>query len=351
MGLVHAQRLERPALAPPQRSARHARGRWKREHRVARAFTRQRRPPKDPLGVPLPVAPLEATRIRRSTSGDAVPEVGAAGGPVGDDLAREIRRPGAGQPIPPEVRSRYEAAFGVSFADVRLHTDSDVARRISASAFTLGRDIHFAPGQFRPDTKEGARTLAHELAHVVQQSGPVQRTPGTTILQREWVPGGGGRITTSSSAYKRAFHACCDAISEVPTVVGTIVRVDEGGRVVRSRRQEFARIDLQEFIGDGWLNVQCQAGGVSMAGVLCPPDLPLATFRDGLRRAIDGNCMFTWVPTTTTEETGRGGRRRGPKGGGDDKGQRPGQQKGPGPNQGGDGTTRGRGRRGRVAAR
>jgi hypothetical protein len=206
----------------------------------------------------------------------------------------------------------------VSFASVRLHTDSDVAQRVAATAFTLGHDIHFAPGRYRPDTAEGARTLAHELAHVVQQSAPVQRAPASSILQREWVPGGGGRITPSSSAYKRAFHAARDAIVTVPTTVGTIVRVDRRGHVVHSRDEEFARIDMQGFTREGWLNVQCQAGNVSMAGLLCPPDLPLAAFRDGLQRAIDGNCMYTWVAEEATSDEPRRARPTGPpRAGGD----------------------------------
>jgi hypothetical protein len=44
------------------------------------------------------------------------------------------------------------------------------ARMRGASAFTVGRDIYFARGAYRPHSTEGGRLLAHELAHVVQQS-------------------------------------------------------------------------------------------------------------------------------------------------------------------------------------
>uniref|UniRef100_UPI0022EAD86A eCIS core domain-containing protein n=1 Tax=Falsiroseomonas oryzae TaxID=2766473 RepID=UPI0022EAD86A len=40
-----------------------------------------------------------------------------------------------------------------------------------ARAFTLGRDIVFAPGRYAPETAAGRSLLAHELAHVVQQGG------------------------------------------------------------------------------------------------------------------------------------------------------------------------------------
>jgi hypothetical protein len=275
---------------------------------------------------------LEATRIRRSTTTPLMPEAGPAGGALSEDLDQQIRRAGGGRPIAAATRSRFEAAFGASFADVRVHTDSDVAPRIAASAFTVGRHIHFAPGQYRPETTEGVRTLAHELTHVVQQAGPVQRAFAGELIQREWVPGGGGSITTSSGAYKKGFGHCCDEIDEVPTSVGTMVRVDQRGNVVHTRREEYVRIDMQEFTKAGWLNIQCQVGSVSMAGILCPPNLPVATMLAGLRLAIANNRMYTWVP----DDADVGG--KGEKGGGKgpDKG-----GGGKGPGKGGKGGRRG----------
>jgi hypothetical protein len=42
----------------------------------------------------------------------------------------------------------------------------------------------FASGQYEPDTKEGRRLLAHELTHVVQQTGPdvISRTPAAPVI-------------------------------------------------------------------------------------------------------------------------------------------------------------------------
>lgn len=96
------------------------------------------------------------------------PEVGAAGGPLSPELTDRIRASG-GAPLPDLVRAPMERAFGADFSGVRVHADSDVAPRIGASAFTRGSDIHFAPGQYRPDDRTGQRLLAHELTHVVQQ--------------------------------------------------------------------------------------------------------------------------------------------------------------------------------------
>lgn len=64
--------------------------------------------------------------------------------------------------------------FGHDFSRVRIHSDdaaAQSARTMSAEAFTVGRDIVFGQGRFNPRTLDGKKLLAHELAHVVQQSG------------------------------------------------------------------------------------------------------------------------------------------------------------------------------------
>jgi len=85
-----------------------------------------------------------------------------------------MRRAGAGQALPPSVRERMEDRFGVRFGAVRVHTGTDAERLaddIDALAFTHGRHIYFSTGAYAPGTAAGDRLLAHELTHVVQQSG------------------------------------------------------------------------------------------------------------------------------------------------------------------------------------
>lgn len=68
--------------------------------------------------------------------------------------------------------------FGADMlSSVQLHPDSSTPEQVGALAYTQGTDIHFAPGQFKPDTQAGRQLIGHELAHVVQQaSGRVQPT-------------------------------------------------------------------------------------------------------------------------------------------------------------------------------
>jgi hypothetical protein len=71
------------------------------------------------------------------------------------------------------IRRRMGDFFGHDFSSVKVHTDrrvADLARSLHARAFTVGERIAFAQGSYRPAAPEGARLLAHELSHVVQQA-------------------------------------------------------------------------------------------------------------------------------------------------------------------------------------
>jgi hypothetical protein len=116
---------------------------------------------------------------------DEHPEIGAEGGELGADLtARLSQAAGGGEPLGPTVRRSMEAAFGADFSAVRVHTDSDIAPRIGATAFTHGRDIHFGPGQYRPNDRAGAWLLSHELTHVVQQRPGRHVAPAAPTIRR-----------------------------------------------------------------------------------------------------------------------------------------------------------------------
>jgi hypothetical protein len=90
-----------------------------------------------------------------------------------------------GAPLDAGTRSEMEAHFGRDFGKVRLHADDGAARsarRLKARAYTLGSHVVFGQGAYRPDTIGGRWLLAHELAHVDQQTvgrntGLIQRKP------------------------------------------------------------------------------------------------------------------------------------------------------------------------------
>jgi len=105
--------------------------------------------------------PLMRKGLRDASERAAVP-------PIVDEVLRS-----PGQPLEASTRAYFEPRFGHDFSKVRIHTDAravDSAREVHALAYTVGRDVVFAAGGFRPQSREGRALIAHELAHVVQQT-------------------------------------------------------------------------------------------------------------------------------------------------------------------------------------
>lgn len=78
-----------------------------------------------------------------------------------------------GEALPASTRSFMENRFDRDLSAVKAHRDprsEALAEGVQARAFTLGNHIFFARSQYRPESLEGRRLLAHELTHVVQQS-------------------------------------------------------------------------------------------------------------------------------------------------------------------------------------
>jgi hypothetical protein len=109
---------------------------------------------------------------------------GATFAPASVDAA--LRSPG--HALDAETRAFFEPRFGQDFGGVQVHSDSAAqqsARDVSAHAYTVGHDIVFGRGQFAPETFEGRRLLAHELAHAVQQSQPSGTLYEIPLIQRQ----------------------------------------------------------------------------------------------------------------------------------------------------------------------
>ena len=101
-------------------------------------------------------------------------EGGGAGFAASDEVSASIDGATGGQSLDGDVRDKMEAKTGASFEGVRVHDDAEAhatTAAVGAHAFTHGRDIHFAKGAYDPGSKAGKHLLAHELTHVVQQSG------------------------------------------------------------------------------------------------------------------------------------------------------------------------------------
>jgi hypothetical protein len=98
----------------------------------------------------------------------------------GDDPEQIRGQLGSGESLDGGVRNKMESAFGHDFSRVRVHTGShaaELSQNLNARAFTIGSDVAFDAGEYRPGTLTGDALLAHELAHVVQQGGALSASP------------------------------------------------------------------------------------------------------------------------------------------------------------------------------
>jgi Domain of unknown function (DUF4157) len=92
------------------------------------------------------------------------------------DHSSFLETPSIGQPLEANVRALMEPRFAHDFAKVRIHADAQadaLARSHQAHAFAYGNDLYFRDGAYDPSSRQGMHTLAHELTHVVQQSGAI----------------------------------------------------------------------------------------------------------------------------------------------------------------------------------
>jgi hypothetical protein len=115
------------------------------------------------------------SRIQRFT-GQTASQVDVA--PASVD--RVLSNPG--NPLETGLQQDMGQRFGHDFSQVRVHTGGDAdrsAQDVNANAYTVGHHIVFGADRFAPNTQIGKRLLAHELTHVVQQSGIGNYSAGT----------------------------------------------------------------------------------------------------------------------------------------------------------------------------
>ena len=78
-----------------------------------------------------------------------------------------------GEPLAQEERQKFQTGLGRSLAHVRVHRDTlaaESAKAVDAAAYTVGSHV-ILDRAHAPGSRAHEWTLAHELAHVVQQSG------------------------------------------------------------------------------------------------------------------------------------------------------------------------------------
>lgn len=109
-----------------------------------------------------------------------------------------------GEPLSQEARAFFEPRFGRNFDGVRVRVDAEAAEAVQARAYTVGQNLVFGRGEYAPDTTEGRRLIAHELAHVVQSAPGIAREPtsGATLpCTRKYQDGSAKAYPQDTSRY------------------------------------------------------------------------------------------------------------------------------------------------------
>jgi Domain of unknown function (DUF4157) len=127
-------------------------------------------------GATCPSCEEEETRVQRKADGaDAAGEVGTDA-EVDTGMQARLQSPSGGRPLPEGLRRDVEPVLGTDLSHVRVH-DSAVDRadadRINAKAFTYGTNIWIGS----TGSAQDRQLMAHELAHVAQQTGGIRRKP------------------------------------------------------------------------------------------------------------------------------------------------------------------------------
>ncbi|UWZ81738.1 eCIS core domain-containing protein [Occallatibacter riparius] len=127
----------------------------------------------------------EEDKVRTKSNGQ-----GEAEGNAPPIVSHALSSPG--QALDTNTRAFFEKRFDADFSQVRIHKDSLAAQSadaVNARAYATGNHIVLGAGE----TSSPTHLLAHELAHVVQQSGDSDTSPEPT-LSRAPKPGHCGGV-------------------------------------------------------------------------------------------------------------------------------------------------------------
>ncbi|MDX8147379.1 DUF4157 domain-containing protein [Lentzea sp. BCCO 10_0061] len=179
---------------------------------------------------------------------------------------RALRSPG--KPLDPAARALMQERFRADFAHVRVHTDAVAAESATAAgakAYTVGDHIVFNEGEYAPGDERGKRSLAHELAHVVQQSRGGAPAPGLTAGHHlehdahqaaDHAAGGGPVVVAGASSpgiarqagemswlerkAREAYHRAAPAIEKAREFVSKVNEAPSLNEVVAQKLEQYA---------------------------------------------------------------------------------------------------------------
>ena len=228
-------------------------------------------------------------RLQRSAS--------AAGPAAAPAIVHDVLR-GPGAPLDAGTRAAMEPRFGHSFADVRVHAGGRAAasaEAVGAHAYTVGRDVVFGSGKYAPASADGRRLIAHELAHVVQQSG------GAPALRPSLA------IGPVDAPEEREAAAAADAVASGRAAV---VGIGASAILARAPRRPGTE-ELHHQVAEAWRRENgLPPGGVDANGQqVGPTDFEIThdpAYTEPLRPACpplsDNRAQFCWTADRSDED-------------------------------------------------
>jgi hypothetical protein len=209
----------------------------------------------------------------------------------------------SGKPLHAPTRAYFESRFARDFSDVRIHSDARAAQSaqaVNALAYTLGNNIVFSAGRYAPESSAGERLLAHELAHVVQQSSPASAPARRSA-------GLASRVANLGGTAPLLQRACLSAAECAAPTTGEPEKMIEKGKEDEKKSQQ----ENPNKPGNGRRAVRLEefarVNGVSLAKVVGlfvnldnPPGWGAVTGGcgriPGVRISDDPNAWCTFVP-------------------------------------------------------
>lgn len=105
-------------------------------------------------------------RLQRQIGNAAVVRLLSKHTPTASDTEGKVQR------LPDDLTAPMQTMFGETARSVRLHTGNgadSLARKEDKDAISIGNDIYFRNGAYRPGTAAGNAVIAREMTHVAQR--------------------------------------------------------------------------------------------------------------------------------------------------------------------------------------
>ncbi|ROP28315.1 eCIS core domain-containing protein [Couchioplanes caeruleus] len=248
--------LRRPAVEPPELDP------------IGPAATAVQ--PKLAVGAPDDPLEREADRVAAGASANSVhsataPTVSRAPVPDGGSLGARITSPTGGRPMTAVMRGDMEDRLGADFSGVRIHDseqDRGDADRLGARAFTHKQDIWLGG----KGSVNDRGLIAHELTHVVQQTGDLPRKTPDEAGRQPVVTATGDKPDVQGAWYNVSIpftdYEFDPSISGVTTAAGVVkdAAVDSAvwvkDKVVAGLEWVYDRIVSVVTAGTDWLNAK-----------------------------------------------------------------------------------------------